>query len=173
MLIAFGGLPGTGKTTVAKALARKLPAVYLRIDTFEQAIMASGDNRPEIGPSGYLAAYAVAEDNLRLGLPVVADSANLLNITRAAWRNVALKASVRIYEIELVCSDPTTHRLRIEGRRADIAGHSLPTWNSVLGRPYDAWDSEHLVIDTASLSVEQAIEAIIHRLSTTDSSTEI
>jgi predicted kinase len=38
MLIAFGGLPGTGKTTVAQAVARKLAAVYLRIDTLELRI---------------------------------------------------------------------------------------------------------------------------------------
>lgn len=42
MLIAFGGLPGTGKTTVAQTLARKLAAVYLRIDSLEQALIASG-----------------------------------------------------------------------------------------------------------------------------------
>jgi len=33
MLIAFGGLPGTGKTTVARALARRLEAVHVRLDT--------------------------------------------------------------------------------------------------------------------------------------------
>jgi predicted kinase len=56
MLIAFGGLPGTGKTTIAQALARKLAAVYLRIDTLEQALIASGDAGADIGPAGYLAA---------------------------------------------------------------------------------------------------------------------
>ena len=29
MLIVFGGLPGVGKTTLAKAVARELEAVYL------------------------------------------------------------------------------------------------------------------------------------------------
>ena len=37
MLIVFGGLPGTGKTTVARELARQLGAVHLRIDSIEQA----------------------------------------------------------------------------------------------------------------------------------------
>jgi predicted kinase len=78
MLIAFGGLPGTGKTAVAQTLARKLAAVYL------------------------LAGYAVAKDNLCLGLTVVADSVNSLHVTRSAWRSVALEAGVRIFEIELI-----------------------------------------------------------------------
>ncbi len=38
MLIALGGLPGTGKTTIARELARQLGAVHLRIDSIEQAL---------------------------------------------------------------------------------------------------------------------------------------
>ena len=38
MLIIFSGLPGSGKSTIARALAKRLGAVYLRIDTIEQAI---------------------------------------------------------------------------------------------------------------------------------------
>lgn len=33
MLIIFSGLPGSGKSTIARALAKRLGAVYLRIDT--------------------------------------------------------------------------------------------------------------------------------------------
>jgi len=165
MLIAFGGLPGTGKTTVAQTLARRLAAVYLRIDTLEQAFNASGDGQADIGPAGYLAAYAVAGDNLRLGLTVVADSVNSLHITRSAWRNVAFDAGVQIFEIELVCSDAAMHRQRVEGRKADIAGFQLPTWKSVLERQYDPWNSQHLLIDTANVSVEHAVETIIRSLS--------
>ncbi|MHA6846114.1 AAA family ATPase [Ralstonia syzygii] len=164
MLIAFGGLPGTGKTTVAQTLARELAAVYLRIDTLEQAFIRSASGRADIGPGGYLAGYAVAADNLRLGLTVVADSVNSLQVTRSAWRNVALEAGVRFLEIELICSDTTMHRLRVEARKADIPGHKLPTWKSVLERQYDPWDSEHLVVDTANISVEYAVETIISRL---------
>jgi len=165
MLIAFGGLPGTGKTTIAQALARKLAAVYLRIDTLEQALIASGDAGADIGPAGYLAAYAVAADNFRLGLTVVADSVNSLHITRSAWRNVAIETDVPILEVEVICSDAATHRQRVEGRNADIPGHMLPTWENVLERQYDPWESEHLIVDTANVSIEQAVETIVHRLS--------
>ena len=53
-LIVFGGLPGTGKTTISRALAKKLGAFYLRIDTIEQAANAVGVEK--IGPAGYVVA---------------------------------------------------------------------------------------------------------------------
>lgn len=39
MPIVIGGLPGTGKTTLARLPAARLGAVRLRIDTIEQAIV--------------------------------------------------------------------------------------------------------------------------------------
>ncbi|MFY9659052.1 MAG: AAA family ATPase [Terriglobales bacterium] len=42
MLIILGGLPGTGKTTIARELARQLRAVHVRIDSIEEAILDSG-----------------------------------------------------------------------------------------------------------------------------------
>jgi predicted kinase len=42
VLIILAGLPGTGKTTIARLLARRLGAVHVRIDSIEQAIRDSG-----------------------------------------------------------------------------------------------------------------------------------
>lgn len=87
MLIIFGGLSGTGKTTISQVLARRLSAVHVRVDTIEQVIMDSYG--APVGEAGYRVGYAVAEDNLRLGQIVIADSVNPLNITRDSWRAVA------------------------------------------------------------------------------------
>ena len=85
MLIILGGLPGVGKTAIAVELARLTGAVHLRIDSIEQAIRSSGKvNRP-LDDAGYRVAYAVAEDNLRIGRTVIADSVNPLRVTREAW----------------------------------------------------------------------------------------
>lgn len=166
MLIVFAGLPGTGKTTVAKELARALAAAYIRIDTLEQAFIGSVDSGVDIGPAGYMAGYAVAKDNLSSGLTVIADSVNALQLTRDAWRSVATEMGVGILEIELICSDESVHCQRVEARQADIPGHKLPTWMRVIERQYDPWDVEHLVIDTARVSVRQAVDCIVNRLTT-------
>jgi len=42
MLIVFAGLPASGKSSIARVLAQELGAVWLRIDSIEQAIRESG-----------------------------------------------------------------------------------------------------------------------------------
>ena len=42
MQIVVSGLPGVGKTTTARELARSLGAVYVRIDSIEQALRNGG-----------------------------------------------------------------------------------------------------------------------------------
>ncbi len=77
MQIALSGLPGVGKSTLARALAARLGAMWLRIDTIEQA-MAEATGRPVRDDRGYRVAYKLAEENLLLGLTVIADSVNPL-----------------------------------------------------------------------------------------------
>lgn len=161
MLIIFGGLPGTGKTSLARELSRKLHAVYLRIDAMEHGIRASGCLRGEMNDAGYRAAYGTAAENLALGFTVVADSVNPVALSREAWRDVAQKAGCPAVEMEIVCSDPLEHRRRVENRCADIAGFSLPSWQDVLDREYEAWDREHLIVDTAHKSMEVCLDEVI------------
>lgn len=110
---------------------------------------------------GYSVAYAVAEDNLRLGRTVVADCVNPWPLTRKTWRSVADRAGAPIVEVEIVCSDVDEHKRRIESRSTDITGHKLPTWSEVLERDYRAWDRERVVVDTARLDVEQSVQMIL------------
>jgi predicted kinase len=160
MLIIFGGLPGVGKTLIARELARQIGALYLRIDSIEQALRDSRCVTQLLEDSGYRVGYALAEDNLRLGRTVVADSVNPLAITRDAWVDVANRTGVCFVEIEVLCSDAGEHRRRVEERASDIRGLPLPGWAEVVSREYDAWGRERIVVDTANLSVQQNVATI-------------
>ena len=156
----LSGLPGVGKTTVARELARQIGAVHLRIDSIEDAIRGSAaTNRPR-EDVGYRVAYAIAEDNLRIGRTIVADSVNPLRLTRDAWLNVAKRAGVTAVEIEIRCSAPEEHRRRVEARAAEIPGLTMPTWTDVVAREYHSWDREHLVIDSANRTIDENVCAI-------------
>jgi predicted kinase len=161
MLIVLSGLPGVGKTTIAREVACAVGAVHVRIDSIEQALRTGGVN---VQAEGYRVAYAVAEDNLRLGRTVIADCVNPWPLTRREWRAVAERASVACLEVEVVCSDRDLHRSRVEARRPDIDGHALPTWADVLTRDYQPWTTDRLVVDTAKRDARQSAEPIVRRL---------
>src|ERR1700739_4894724 len=101
MLIILGGLPGTGKTTIARELARQLGAVHVRIDSIEEAILDSGVLSSPINQAGYRVGNSVAADNLHVGRTVIADSVNPMPLSRNAWLEVAKRAQVPAVEIEV------------------------------------------------------------------------
>ncbi|WP_448650916.1 AAA family ATPase [Pseudomonas fluorescens] len=161
MLIVFSGLPGTGKTTLASELARQTGAVYLRIDVIEQALRGSGVLAGDVGASGYDVANALALSNLRLGRWVVADCVNPVKESRTAWRAVAAAAGVELLDIQVVCSDRPEHRRRVESRTGDIPGLVPPSWQSVSAHEYEVWDEVPLTVDTAIVTVDQAVALIL------------
>jgi predicted kinase len=160
MLVVFGGLPGTGKTTIARAVAGRLRAVYLRIDEIEQAIRSAAVLAADVGPAGYVVANALAASNLANDQVVVADCVNPVAESREGWRATAARARKPLLEVEIVCSDPVEHRRRVELRRPDIDGHEIPTWQAVMAREYAPWPEPHVIVDTARLSARESVDLV-------------
>lgn len=164
MLVVLSGLPGTGKTTIGKALAAKRSATYVRVDEIEHALSCSARLGCNIGPAGYLVAFAIASSNLKLGNLVIGDSVNPVSESRQGWRNAAMSTGCPVLDVEMICSDEVEHRRRVDARDADIAGFEVPTWKQIKARAYTPWTEDRLVLDTAFLSPGNAVARIEARI---------
>ena len=151
-LVVVGGVPGTGKSTVASHAARLLGATLLSKDVLEAALWRSGiDRSVGSGWAAYEQLGSVAETQLRLGHPVVIDSVATNERIRGAWRDLAAANAARFIAIECVCSDEHTHRSRVEGRQRGIPGWPELAWADVeeVRSHYEPWsDASRLVLDT-------------------------
>lgn len=142
----FCGLPGVGKTALARAVADGLGATFLRIDTIEAAIVSTMAPVRD-SPVGYVVAGRIAADQLRAGRWVVADAVNNVDEARRGWSRVADDCAVPIRFVEVICSDAAEHRRRVEQRTAEMPGHGVPTWDEVQRRPWQTFIQQRLLVD--------------------------
>ncbi|HAS45487.1 MAG TPA: kinase [Microscillaceae bacterium] len=162
ILFIMSGLPASGKSTLSKLIAQRFQAVYLRIDTVEQGLRDLCNLKVE--GEGYRLSYRIAQDNLQLGLNVVADSCNSIALTRNEWEAVAKVNDSFFINIEVICSSKNEHKTRAETRKSEITHLKLPTWNDIEKREYHPWDRERIIVDTANKSVLESINELVGKV---------
>ena len=158
LLIVFSGLPGVGKTTLAKKLAEYYKAAYFRIDTIEQGLRDLC--KVNVQGEGYRLTYRIAKDNLAIGNAVVIDCCNPWNLTRDEWEQVSIQSNALLIDIEIVCKDKVEHKLRVIKRHNDIENLILPSWEEIEKRKYEEWTKAVIRIDTSNYSIEQSFRQI-------------
>jgi hypothetical protein len=82
-------------------------AIWLRIDSMDQAIWASGTVPKDLLDWSYRAAQAVAADNLALGWDIIADCVNDCQEARDGWEAIGQRTGAEVKWLEVVCSDPS------------------------------------------------------------------
>jgi len=149
-LIEFGGLPGTGKSTLAGRLAHRTEAVWVRIDEIEGAMRRNGLTPEQTGITAYSVAHDIAAAHLRRGLTVIADAVNPVVEAREGWRQLAEVAGAHHVVIETACPDPAEHQRRVVGRASDLPGWTYPDWEQVeqSAGDYQPRTDIRLVVDT-------------------------
>ncbi|WP_162942213.1 AAA family ATPase [Desertimonas flava] len=167
MLIVMSGLPGTGKSAIADELGRRRTWPVLSVDPVEAAIWRCGITASfETGVAAYEVAATLAEHQLRIGLSVIADAVNALEVARDMWRRVCERTDAAMRVIEVVCSDVDEHRRRLEGRIRGIDGFPEPTWGQVSARreEWQPWTVDHLTLDSIDpldRNVERALRYLV------------
>jgi predicted kinase len=133
MLVVMTGLPGTGKTAVAEAMARALRAPVFSVDPLEAVLLRAGVDREHRSDyAAYDLAATLAASQLRIGQSAVVDAVNAWERLRRWFLDLAEPVESQAVLIETICSDRRLHRRRFESRDRAIEGWIYePTWQDV------------------------------------------
>ncbi|MBK2110903.1 AAA family ATPase [Francisella tularensis subsp. novicida FSC159] len=158
----FSGLPGVGKTTLAKQLAQAMPnTAYFRIDTVEYYLKKAYPQEPT--KQGYELVYYQAKENLELGKNVIIDCCNPISESRQLWNSLSQIKNTKIINIEVICSDTQAHQNRIE-QRYQLNTTKYPSWQDVLDRDYESWEEDIITIDTAKPDTIESFNILMNQL---------
>lgn len=156
-LIVFAGLPGTGKTSLARMVARELHALYLDKDTIKDTAIALGREMniaqavELAGPLSYELLVAIARDNLTLGLSVVLDSPAGYRAFREKVAQVARATQADLRLIECICTNEGLLRDRIEQRGQNLPDYRAQSWDTYQRdrAQFERLVGPRLIVDTA------------------------
>lgn len=163
-IIAFAGLPGTGKSTLAEALARVSQTPVFAGDWLLGALKPYGVFSG-MEEATYFALYDGLVESLvvrqfMLDQSAITDSV-INDGTAERWGRLAAEHGAELRVIECVCSDVELHRTRVEGRKRNI-----PNWHEI--------DWEHvenmranfpsLTVDRLTVDAVDPLEANLDRV---------
>ncbi|MEE1622120.1 AAA family ATPase [Zafaria sp. Z1313] len=170
-LVVFCGLPGAGKSAAAGALARATGWPVLGVDPAEAALVRAGieQHRQPTGLAAYTVVEALAEAQLRAGITVIVDAVNDVAEARGQWIRLADRTGAALEWFEVVCSDPTVHRMRLQQRRREedpLIG--APTWESLnrRRRQLALWKDGRVVLDSRHASPDELAARALRALTT-------
>lgn len=166
-LIIFTGLPGTGKSSVAEAVARRLQVPIFAKDWLEAVLLQhnfvpAADSKS--GHLGYEILTVLARRQLMFGQSAILDSVAGSETIRAAWRGLAAEFDAGWKVVECMCADEDLHRARLLSRRRGIPGWHELTWADVEKARgyYVPWQEPRLVLDMCAALDENIAQALAY-----------
>ncbi len=125
-LIAFKGMSGSGKSTVARALSQQLGWALIDKDDIKDIL---DQQTPDAGRLAYDVMFNVARRQLLQGLSAICDSPLTFRSLYDQARQLAAHTGATLAVVECYCGDETAWRQRINARKAlALPAHHQTDW---------------------------------------------
>jgi predicted kinase len=121
VLVQLSGVPGAGKSTLARAIAESTGFVVVDTDVLKSSLITSGVSLAAAGSATYAAALALAQDLLDQGRSVVLDSPCRYRQLLDVGSRIASEVGVRYAFIELWTQDWSVVVARLNGLAARVS----------------------------------------------------
>jgi len=150
-LIVMRGYPGTGKSTIARAISAALHAPLIDRDILRQKAVDIFGNLPHVGRFSYELMFALTEEQLSLGLSVVVDTPLTYRTTYEQAKELAQTFHVPMVVVHCQCS-PEVQKRRLEGRVGKVSEFQITSWEEWMQwKPrFEDFDDEGCIIDTSN-----------------------
>jgi len=155
ILILITGLPGTGKTTFALALAKQLQFAHFNSDMLREALGMKGRYDEATKQLIYSTLLKRVEEALRQGKSVIVDATFYKEHLRTPFQQTAAQSEVPVMWIELRAAAPT-----IKERVGQERPYSEADYEVYLRieKEYEPLDKRDLLFWTDQLTIPEMIE---------------
>lgn len=161
MLIIVCGLPGTGKSTLARALAAKLDGEHISSDIIRKKMLEERTYSEQEKFRVYERMVHEAEALLHKGKTVVVDATFYRRRTRQQMLDAAKRSNKKVLIVECVLDEKTIEE-RMEMRRAGRESESEADFSVYLKVKslFEPISEEHLIIDTG-LDLPEQVKLVL------------
>jgi predicted kinase len=118
LVVQMHGVPGSGKSTIARAIAPSLNAVVIDKDVIKAALLRVGIAEQQAASGAYEAYFDLASHMVRMGHSVILDNPVFWPRVEEKWITLASEAASSLLMIECVCGDVAELRRRLATRQA-------------------------------------------------------